>query len=383
MRFAFGALVALQIVGIALLWPLVAAGNDYVGFVTGARALLAGLDPYDPQVWATWPHAGGQRPDTAVFGYPPWVAVSFIPFALLPLALGSLLWTAGGLALATFAAFRLAARFGWPGLPLATLAFASWPALLVFVQGQWGYLLFALSAFVMVSIHDRRDAAGGAAWGALLLAKPQLFVLASVAIAAWAVSSRRPRLLLTCAAVVVAGLVVGTLAAPGWLEPYLSEVLAPRSLRSTQQPTLAGLAGDVAGEWWRALWVAAVVGLGTVIAFAVRAAPAPQRGVLAMSAVLALSVAAAPYSWSYDHYLVLPLAGVTLAIAGGLRRPTSSLLYLGVALLLGPLAFLLWLSAYARWHDTLAGLVPVGAILLAGVAALAASRGRSLAVPPA
>jgi hypothetical protein len=251
------------------------------------------------------------------------------------------------------------------------VAGASWPAVLVLLQGQWGFALFALAAVCVGAIARGRDRLAGAAFGALVLAKPQLFVLASIGLGAWALRARRGTIVAAALVVVAAGVAAGTLAAPGWIEPYARAVLLPRSGRSTQQPTLAGLAGDLAGPWWPALWATLVVALAVIAIAAVRSAPPRHRAGLAFGALLALSVAAAPYSWSYDQYLVVPLAGSVLGIAAMARGRSRVLLAGAVVLLLGPVAFALWESAYIRWHDTLAGLVPPLTIALAWIAARA------------
>src|SRR5207248_2214006 len=117
-------------------WSLIENVNDYAGLVAGARALLAGADPYDVATWPDlWQQLGTQRPDTAVFGYPGWIAIAFLPLAPLPVALGSLIWNAGTLALALFAARTLARDLELAPTPAMILAAASWPAFLVFLQG--------------------------------------------------------------------------------------------------------------------------------------------------------------------------------------------------------------------------------------------------------
>jgi HAMP domain-containing protein len=328
------------------------------------------MDPYDPARWKDYATAVGQGSDTSVFGYPPHVAVAFAPLALLPTLAASLLWTLGTHAAAIAAILRWAGRMSWPAAPAVLLAGASWPAMLVFLQGQWGFALVATSVACIASLVARRDTAAGAALGVMVLAKPQLFVLAALALAAWAIRARRIRVLASAAAVVIAGLVIGTLAAPSWLATYLPYVVLPRSGRSTQQPTFSGLAGDLAGPAWPVVWVALVVALAALAYDAVRRAPAEHRPGLAFGSAVAISVGAAPYSWSYDHYLVLPLAASTLGVASTARmRPAVMAL---VAALLGPVAFALWESAYIRWHDTLAGLVPLLAVILAWAAVRAA-----------
>jgi hypothetical protein len=359
---------AVDLVLLVAFWPLIAPVNDVVGFIAGGRAILAGIDPYDPERWTEFATAVGQRPETRVFGYPPWVALAFAPLAALPTPVASLVWTVGTHAAALASVVLLGRRLGWPVIPSTVVAGASWPAMLVLLQGQWGFALFALAALCLHSLVLRRDRMAGAALGAMLIAKPQLFLLAAIAIGAWSVAQRRIGVMAAAAAVVGVAIAAGTLAAPAWLAAYAPYVLAPRSVRSTQQPTFAGLAGDIAGEAWPLVWVVLVAVLGALAVAAARGASREQRAGIAFGSVLAISIGAAPYSWSYDHYLALPLALSVLGVATSLGGRGRVLLGVAVAVLVGPLAFGLWQSAYARWHDTLSGLVPALAVVLAWTA---------------
>jgi alpha-1,2-mannosyltransferase len=368
---AIALVVAMDLLALIVLWAPVASINDAVGFIAGGRAILAGVDPYDADRWTAFASALGQPPETRVFGYPPWIALAFAPLALLPVPVASVVWMAGGLAASLAAALALAPRLGWPRVPLVVLTGASWHALLVLVQGQWGFILVALALPLFVAIREGRDGRAGVAWAAMVLAKPQLFVLGSVALGIWALTQGRVRLVLAAAGTIAAAVAAGTLAAPGWIEPYARYVIAVRGVRSTQQPTLAGLAGDLGGPLWPLVWAVLVVALAVVAALAVRAAPRARRGPLMLASGLALSVAAAPYSWSYDDLLVVPLGAAVAGLASDAAPRARLVLLIAVGILFGPLAFALWESAYLRWHDTLSGLVPPLAIVLAFVAARA------------
>lgn len=367
-------IAALEVLLLALLWPGVGGINDFVGLLAGGRAVLSGVDPYDATRWTAFATSAGQPPETSVFGYPPWTALVFVPFALLPTSVASLVWAAGGLVLATYACMRLARHAGWPVVPAALLAAASWPAILVFLQGQWGYVLVAMACAAIVALDARRDATAGMWWGLLVLAKPQLFLFGSLALGAAALARRRIRAVAASIAVVAVGVAAGTLAYPGWIGPYLAIVMTKRGARQIQEPTLAGLAADVAGGAWPVVWTIAVVALALAVAYAARSAPAAHREKVFVAGTIALSVIAAPYSWSYDHYLAVPLAMAIIGAAATLERRRRLALTLGVTLLFGPIAFALWESSYIRWHDTLAALVPVATIVLAAIAARAAPR---------
>jgi len=346
-------------------WASVFPVNDFAGFIAAGRALAAGIDPYDP---ARWPDAyrslGTQKPDTDVFGYPPWIAIAMLPFGPLPLVIGSLLWSGGGLALAMLGVAAVARRFDW-GRPHPYLALAglSWPTYLAFLQGQWSFLILALACALLLDLDARRDLRAGGWWAALALIKPQLFVVGSVALAIWAIATRRFRVVLAAAGTVIAAVAIGTAVFPGWLGPWFQYVAAKRVVRSTQQPTLAGLSGDIAGDLWPIVWVAAAVALGVITALTVRRVAPRQRLPVSLAMGLTVSIATALYSWSYDQYATLLCGCAAIALV------RSRAIAIASFALFGPLALALFLSSYPRYHDTLAGLIPPLAIALLAYAA--------------
>jgi alpha-1,2-mannosyltransferase len=347
-------------------WSSIEDVNDYAGLVAGARAILAGESPYDATTWPTaYQHLGTQRPDTAVYGYPAWIALLFIPLAPLPIWLGSLVFTGGTLALATVAARSLARSVGAPPIPATILATASWPAFFVFLQGQWAYLLLALSIATYLDLAQGRDRRAGVWWAAAVLIKPQLFVLGSAALAVYVLRARRWSVIAAAALVSVAVIGLSALLVPGWWTPWLGAVASRRLVRSTQQPTLAGLAGDVAGDAWPIAWGVAIAALAILILWSARRAP-EHRGAIAFAGFLSLSLGSALYSWSYDQYLCIAAGIVALGVAPPAAR--RSVVIAALALFV-PVALGLWISAFPRYHDTGSGLVPPLAIALVAFAA--------------
>ncbi len=379
-RVAAVVAAALYAVVVLVAWSSIEDVNDYAGFVAGGRAILAGESPYDPATWPTaWERFGTQRPDTSVYGYPAWVALALIPLAPLPIPLGSLVFTAGTLALAALAARALARRTNAdPGLALV-LACASWPAFLVFLQGQWMYLLFALAVATYLDLEARRDGRAGVWWSLAVLLKPQLFVLGSLALAAWLIRARRWHAIGTAAATALVVAVGSSLVLFGWWTPWLGAVASRRLVRSTQQPTFAGLAGDVAGDAWPVVWGLLVLACAFAVLWAARRSR-EHGGAVAFAGFLSLSIGGALYSWSYDQYLCLACGITALGVANaGPRRTAVTVATFALFL---PLALLLWLSAFPRYHDTASGLVPLLAILLL-VAAVRVGSGVALAAAAA
>ncbi len=161
----------------AAVWSLALrqpAGIDFAPLWTGVRAGLA--EParlYDfahVSALQGWPLGEGRlRP----FAYPPTAALLLAPFAALPYATAYVAWTGvtGGLFLA--AAAR--ARLPWWFVALPPAAFVAYTGQVTFLVG--GLMLLALA------LKDRAVLAG-VLWGLAACVKPQLLVLAPVALLA-------------------------------------------------------------------------------------------------------------------------------------------------------------------------------------------------------
>ncbi len=115
--------------------------DDFSRIWAGPRALVSGVDPYDAASWGTTSVAlGGFPPDTAVYLYPPWVALALAPMGALPLPVATVVWTVGGMLAAAFAV-RALLRACPPGVPwahalvAATLSLSA-PAVAAFLTGQ-------------------------------------------------------------------------------------------------------------------------------------------------------------------------------------------------------------------------------------------------------
>lgn len=367
---AFLTAVALGILLVVALGPLerrleLVRINDFSGYWAGGAALAAGADPYDPATWrGTVDRLGTQAPDTAVYGYTPWVAIAMRALAPLGLDAAAWLWMLGTV-LAAIVAVRALLRELVPGEPLVhggvgLAMFVSQPAFHSLVLGQWSYLLLAALAFVVLAI--RRGHAAGAVIASLaFLAKPQLFVFTIVGIAWRALrgGDAAARRWVALAAALAGGVVVlTTLAMPHWVGAWLTHV-AP--VRVSRPATLPSALSDIAGA------PGAVIGFALIAALVVLAARYPPRSDASLAAWLAVSSAGAIYSWSYDHLLLLVpivLAGAALRDAGAARWRAIVLGALAVLVVISPA---LYAVAVLRHRESFSIAVPVliAALILA------------------
>jgi hypothetical protein len=331
--------------------------NDFSGIWAGARALVLGIDPYDPAGWrAAVARIGTQTPDTAVYGYPAWIAIAFVPLALVPLEIASWSWTLGTLLLAILATRSLLRAFV-PTSPLAHGLVAlsltmSTPAYHTFILGQWGFALVAAIVAGVLAIRDGRDALAGTVLVALL-AKPQLFVAAPLGL----LTTRRAILIWSGLVLAIAAL--ATLLLPNWWSAWLAAVPA---VRLGQPASLYALLTDVAGQ------PGALIAAGLAIAGVIVASRFARGSDASRAAWLSLSFAVAPYEWAYDHLILL----VPIVIAAGVvsrrsRRTALVIVAIGCGLLLY-VSLALYVIAVTRHRETLSAVVPAATFVLIAVA---------------
>src|SRR5438132_1537505 len=88
----FWAAIAIGVVFIVVGGPLarrleLVHMNDFSGVWSGARAIVLGVDPWDPTKYYGFAvDAGTKTPDALVYDYMPWVAFAVAPLAMVPLA---------------------------------------------------------------------------------------------------------------------------------------------------------------------------------------------------------------------------------------------------------------------------------------------------------
>jgi hypothetical protein len=358
---AYVAAILVGVTFIVLMGPLgrrleMVHSNDFSGIWSGPATILAGVNPWDPNLYVRTAIAlGTKTPDALVDDYMPWEVVALLPLGALPLEVAAWIWMVGSMTLSAFALRALlrafvparAAIHGALGLAL----FVGQPGFHTIVLGQWALLLMSAVAGMVLALragHARR--AGVAALA--LLAKPQLFVWTAVGLAIPALSDMRYRRFVAFAALLGGALVVSAwLAYPDWFPAWVSDVLPRRTGRSA---VLLSAFGQLFGTPGRVLAIA-VIGAGLVLASRFEPGSDPW-----LATWLALSGAGAIYSWSYDQVLLfvpIVIAGGVLAAAG--REAAARRLTIGAALTFLLVSPVFYAIAVLRHDETFSIAVPV------------------------
>ena len=213
-------------------------GVDLLAMRTGARIVIDGRggELYDFALQeGYWREALGMQrlPGWSPFVSPPFVALLYVPWALVPQAPALVLWTAVVLAgLST--ALRLMARYApltgshWTSTLVLSLSF--YPVLEGLMAGSNALLAVPIFALMLVALRTGREASAGALLG-LLLYRPQLALAPLVVFAA----KRRWRVV-TGAAAVGAAWAAATALLIGWRTLFDFLALGPLLGRMIFEP---------------------------------------------------------------------------------------------------------------------------------------------------
>lgn len=358
LAFAAGLLLGLALLAIFGFFALrdtLVSHNDFTYTWAGARVIVDGGDPYEPTAWlSTVDRYDTTPPHETVFGYPPWIALTAVPLAVLPVPIASGVWTFGSMALAALALRALLRSFA-PDPPLVHFLagfalFASQPGSANVWSGQWTFMLLAVLAMAVVAIREGRLWPLAAAY--LLTTKPQLFPFALLSLARAAHARWGPRYVVLAAVPFTLAIAVGWIAFPGWLDAWRTKLFEQRF--AVQPPTtLANGFSDLVGPLGAVLAAVVVLGLvGTGLAFT-------PRGDAFLAVWLAISATTPIYSWSYDHLLlILPLVITTALVERRSRR--AAMIFAAVAFgsfLIVPV--LLYVVADLRHNESFNILVPL------------------------
>ncbi len=294
------------------IWP----PDDFIEYWAAAKLIVAGENPYSPDLLLPLQRAGGRDTDRAVMMWnPPWSLAVVLPLGFLPPREAQLLWLAINLAAILYSGDRLWHLFGgsnsrrWVAW---VITLAAMPTAFALQSGQVSPLLL-LGAVLFLECERRglHFAAGAAT--VLLAIKPHLAYLVWVAIGCEAIVRGRWRIVVGGA---VAGLACGVL--PLAFDPRVwheyADALGNRPPAEWVSPTLGTLLRLAAGpEFFRLQFVPVLAGLAWFAWHRQRLESWNWSEQLPL--LLLVSFVTAPYgAWPFDMVLLLP---AVMAVCAG------------------------------------------------------------------
>ncbi len=349
--------------------------GDFLQFWLQPRALAAGASPYDPVWWAAEHARLGVAPLFGEAVYPPYDALFFAPFALLPLGYAAAAWLVIQVLLVAVTTVVLARRIALPAhraVAIAVVAGSQSAWLLVVGGNVTGFLFAALGAAYLAAV-DRRPFRCGLFLG-LLIVKPHPFVIVWLVVLALATRSER-RAVIGGALTSAAPFVVLTAAVhPSWYADWLPSALRLQDTAGSNATVwtagrMFGLSGPLIGT-------AVAVVLLALLAFLLLRVRPPFD--VALAAAIPVSLAVAPHGWSYDQLLlVIPLM-LLIDRIGALRVPARSLTLAALALGAVAVPWLLYAIAFRRGGEELSAITPIATFAMVSVAVLPLYAGRTV-----
>lgn len=325
-----------------------AGTNDFIEYWGASRVAAAGGNPYDPaQLVAIEQEVG--RPDAVplMMWNPPWLLVLMRPVFRASFGQSATLWLGINAMLAVLSAILIAVGYRLTRFELSDLvpaflgAAVSVPAVMSIQLGQVSLLLLLAAALLYWGLRTHRDLSAGVAL-ALLSVKPHLFLLVVVLVAIVIWRERRWRIL-AGAAVAMALLLAGTMLLShtllvDWWHSLVAPpggAPAPTSWRTPNLPNLVrelmATADGARPSWPLTLVPALAVALGGLGLWKV----SRDRGIGALiPPVLCISVATAPFGWTFDHVvLAVPQVIVFVRALTEVERAARRWLLLGAVIL--------------------------------------------------
>jgi hypothetical protein len=236
--------------------------NDFLpGWVAARAWLTSGTSPYDPSVAVETQEMIYGRPanaendeSLALFLYPLWAMLLYIPLSLAPYPLALALWMTIlelGLPLVVWMCTRLMRWRVSPRVLIGMMLFSifNYHGIRAIVTGQFAVVEAILVVGTLLAIRDRRDVLGGILLG-LSLTKPHVALPLVLFVTLWSISTQRWRLLAVTLVTPLLLLGLTLLLSRGWVLMWLRSLTVFAQAVDFLPPLLKiGVDMGAAGFW--------------------------------------------------------------------------------------------------------------------------------------
>jgi hypothetical protein len=306
-----GLIVALAILAYQLSGLIARTGapaDDYVEYWAAGRLNLSGGNPYAADQLLPLERAAGRKTEVLLMWNPPWTLALAMPLALFSYPVSHLIWVILSVVMILVATDWTWSLFGgstqkrWLA---AVIAFTFLPTFHALRIGQISpILLLGIVGFLHFESNKRFWLAG--AFAALLAIKPHLLYLVCISILVWSVRRRRWGILSGGAIVLFSATLTAVMFNPHVIYQYLSAIRAGSPL-VWMTPTFGSLLTKLFGR--ERTWLAflpMMAGLFWLGLYALRNR-ADWMWADRIPLLLLVSVVTAPFGWSYDQVVLIPV----------------------------------------------------------------------------
>jgi hypothetical protein len=295
-------------------------GNrDFMSLYTGGRAVLNGLDPYNPQVWnplrsnlgSTW------MPDDRA-PFPLWTLLIFVPFSLLNLGWAAAIWlTFSILALGIgmilliqiLKSSKPVSAFDFMVLTIFSFTFRA--VLVSMHNGQITSQIFLFLVLFLLFERQERSFLAGIMLASVAL-KPNVFIFFVPTLGLWLLYKKRWTIIAGAAAGGLTLFILSWVVQPGWLVEWMN--VKGKLIATPFTPTIWGIAYELANTNWKILGGGFVIIIATFLGWLIFS----QKYLSTLhvtSLALIGSLLLTPYAWVYEQvYLLIPAIILFLSI---------------------------------------------------------------------
>ena len=320
-----GLIVALAILAYQLSGLVANPGilaDDYVEYWAAGRLNLSGGNPYAADQLLPLERAAGRKTEVLLMWNPPWTLALAMPLALFSYPISRLIWF-----ILSIAMILMATNWAWTLLGgsnqkrwlASVIAFTFFPTILVLRIGQIGpVLLLGIVGFLHFEHKKRYWLAG--AFAALLAIKPHLLSLVCIYILAWSIGRRRWGIFGGGGIVMLSATLAAMMFNSHVITQYLSATMADSPL-VWMTPTFGSLLRRLFGferKWL--VFIPMVAGIFWLGLYGLRHR-ADWLWVDRIPLLLLVSVVTAPFGWSFDQVVLIPvLLQVMIQLFAASRR---------------------------------------------------------------
>jgi len=282
--------------------------DDYVEYWAAGRLNLGGGNPYAADQLLPLERAAGRKTEVLLMWNPPWTLALAMPLALFSYPISRLMWF-----ILSIAMILMATNWTWMLLGgsnqkrwlASAIAFSFFPTIIVLRIGQIGPLLLLGVAGFLHFEHNKRYWLAGA-FAALLAIKPHLLYLVCISVLVWSIGRRRWGILGGGAIVLLSATLTAMMFNSYVITQYLSATMADSPL-VWMTPTFGSLLRWLLGferKWL--VFIPMMAGIFWLGLYGLRHR-LDWLWVDRIPLLLLVSVVSAPFGWSFDQVVLIPV----------------------------------------------------------------------------